>query len=103
MKKFAGTLAAIVAFFSILTSLYMYDSKLAKKYELFAVELRLDQKIIRDDAFYLQREIWKIENQYGTDCLKMPPDVRDRYRKMQYDLKHLEQQLDRLTRKKSNS
>jgi hypothetical protein len=33
----------------------------------------------------------------------MPPDIRDRYRKMQYDLKKLEKQLDQLEKRKANN
>ena len=96
MKKIASVLGIIVALFTIIGGLYAYDQIKADKKDLLAVELRLDQKIMRDDRYSIQKDIWSIEKQYGTDPGKYPIKIRDYYNKLKFDLKELEKELNRI-------
>ena len=56
---------------------FSLDSYVAKAKDLRQVEVRLDQKIVQDRIDFLQGQIWKLEDRYGTDCNMMKDTVRD--------------------------
>lgn len=63
--------------------------------ELKVVEMRLDYKILGDMAYDIRREMNQIEDRNKTtDCLKMVPVDRTRYRKLYIQLEDLEKKID---------
>jgi len=94
MKKISIVISIILGVMSLIGGLYAYDCRLAKEVRVSALELRFDQKVIRDDKFYLQQQIWEIEKQYRDK--PMPQCVKDMYLKMKYQLQEKEKELDKL-------
>jgi len=93
LKDYFGLIIAFAATIGIVLGAVNYFAK-ASDVEL--VQLRLEQKIVSDQQFSVQQQIWNLEDrnrQYGTDCSKWP-DERDR---RQY--KELKAQYDQLDQK----
>jgi len=97
VKKIGAALGLVTAIIFIVASLYAYDCRVAKQTQLLALELRFDQKVMRDDMFYLRKQIRELEKEYRNN--PMPPAVRDTYLDMKYQLKTLEDAVKNLKKK----
>jgi len=94
IKNIIGILTGLIV---LVSSLYAYDYRVAKEVRVAALELRFDQKVLRDDKFYLQQQIWELEKQYKDK--PMPQYVKDMYLKMKYQLQEKEKELEVLRKK----
>ena len=100
MSKLKDYLGVIVTFAAVVGIVCGAMSYFAKASELELVQLRLEQKIVSDQVFDIQKQTWALEErnrQYGGDCSRWP-DERDReqYRKLKAQLLELEKRQDRL-------
>jgi len=100
MKKIVAVIGILVGLSTLIGGLYAYDRVKADQEDLIAIEYRLDQKIVTDKRFYVQKELWEIEKQYGYDKSKYPTHIIDRYNKLKYQLKEVEEELDRIQKGK---
>lgn len=112
LKKISIMLAILVATITISKSLLKLDTRWAKtKYvktveskvevietDVHFVELRLEQKILRDDLRQQQQRIWDLEDRYGS-LDNMPPEVKNEYRNLKMDKEETQQEYD-ITKKK---
>jgi hypothetical protein len=75
------TLATVIGIVITSTAYFAKASELkALKEELILTQIRLDQKIVSDQAYETQKQIWALEEKntkYGSDCTRWP-DERDR-------------------------
>lgn len=100
LKDYFGLIIAFAATIGIVLGAVNYFAK-ASDVEL--VQLRLEQKIVADQAYDAQKQIWALEERnkdFGSDCSRWP-DARDReqYRKLKNDLTDLQKQKDSLKKK----
>ena len=63
------------------------------------IAMRLDQKIVRDDARELQKRIWDYDDRYGVGCATCTPEQKALYREWVRQLKALEDQLKEYRKK----
>jgi len=96
IKRTIQILTVLTLSSGVIGGLYAYDKTLAKMDQLYAVEFRLDQKILSDHQSQLQDQIWKIEDRYGTNVDLMPQADRDKYRRLLLDVKRVEEKLQKL-------
>lgn len=98
LQKIIGTIVALSALISLAFGVNAYFAKAEELKELklytVQVEKRLDQKIIQDKSFYLEEQLYKIEDLY-RDKVKTP-DVIDRERRLKKELQDAERQLENL-------
>ncbi len=100
MPKIKECLATIIAFATVVAMVVGALSYFATASDLQLLEVRLDQKIISDQYFDTQRQIWMIEDRnrmYGPDP-SFWPDERDveRYRELKLQLYELKIKQERL-------
>lgn len=100
LKDSLGVIIALAAVISICLGSMNY---FAKASELQMVQMRLDQKIVSDQAHDVQRQLWALEErnrEHGSDCAKWP-DERDRqqYREGRRQLEELRDKQLKLMRK----
>ena len=85
--------------FKLVTAIYAFDQK---KADLVLVMNQADQmkvgfaSIMRDT---IQKRIWIIEDQYGTDCMKMPLNIRNQYRDLQDQLRKKDEEIKMINSK----
>jgi|OpeIllAssembly_1097287.scaffolds.fasta_scaffold1185872_1 uncharacterized protein YlxW (UPF0749 family) len=111
LKDYCGVLISLAAVIGLVLGAMNYFAKasdvavgqanLQQRVDL--VELRLEQKIVNDQAYDTQKQVWTLEERnkdYGSDCSKWP-DARDReqYRRLKNDLDELQKQKDNLKKK----
>jgi hypothetical protein len=87
MTKLKENLQVIIAFAAVVGLVISSMAYFAKASELEALreevvltQVRLDQKIVSDQAYETQKQIWAIEERnakHGADCTRWP-DERDR-------------------------
>lgn len=100
LRDYLGVIIALAAVIGIVMGGLNYFAT-AKDLEL--VQLRLDQKIVNDQLFDAQRQVWVLEERnaaYGSDCSRWP-DKRDReqYRQLKVRLDELQKRQDHLLKK----
>jgi hypothetical protein len=95
------TIIAFAAVVGLIVSSMAYFAKASEldalREEVVLTQVRLDQKIVSDQAYETQKQIWALEEKntkYGADCTRWP-DERDR---KQY--KELRAQHDELVEQK---
>ena len=77
------------------------DTKYALADDLRRTNFRLEQKIIMDQIFYIQRQMQQLQYSCGTnDPIKMPQHARDRYNDFEIELRKKEIQLKNLEKGK---
>lgn len=88
-KKVSLSLGIIIGIITLLAMGYKYDGRLAKAEDvnksIQSISIRLEQKIQSDRLSNIQQRIWQYEDRYGTDCSKMPNNVRSEYRNLLKD------------------
>lgn len=93
LKEYLGTIITFAAVVGLVLGALSY---FATAEELQLVQLRLEQKIVADQQFTVQQQIWNLEERNaksGSDCTRWP-DERDR---RQY--KELKAQVEMLNEK----
>lgn len=67
------------------------------------ISKRLDQKILGDQASYLQKRMWKLEDRYRGDMGKLNENSRDReqYREMKTQRETILRKIDALDKSMS--
>jgi len=103
MGKLRDYLALIIAAAAVIGIVAGGLSYFAKAEDLQLVQMRLDQKIVADQAYDTQKRVWALEErnrEFGTDCSRWP-DARDReqYRELKVKLEELDKQQNKLIRK----
>jgi len=88
LNKVNTYIAFAIGISTVLGSVLAIDSRYAKqsqvqdiKKDIKAVDERLENKILRDKADYLQEMIWKMEDRY--DGKEMPSHIKDTVRRWQ--------------------
>lgn len=73
----------------------------AKADDLKLVEMRLDQKIVSDQIQQTQSRVWQLEDRnQGKPCSEWKnPDEKNEYRKLNEQLKHLDEKQKALMKK----
>ena len=94
MKKLQLLRSVLLGIIALIGTGLSAEKYFAKEKALQQLEMRVDQKIISDRAFDLQERIWKFEDRYGSDCSKMPAEVKEEYRKLIEEKKVQEKQLE---------
>jgi len=80
MSKLKDYLGLIIAFAGVVGIVLGALSYFATAEDLQLVQVRLEQKIVADQQFSVQQQIWALEERnlkHGADCSKWP-DERDR-------------------------
>jgi membrane peptidoglycan carboxypeptidase len=99
LKEYFGTIIAFAMVIGIVAGGLAYFAKAA---DLELVQLRLDQKIVSDQMYDTDKQIWILEerNRAYADCRQWP-DERDReqYRKLKAQQEELQKKQDRLLKK----
>lgn len=95
MTKFKDYLGVIIALAAVVGTVSGGLSYFARASDLQLVQLRLDQKIVADQLWTVQQQIWAIEDrnrQHGADCNRWP-DERDirQYRELKIQMDQLQQ------------
>jgi hypothetical protein len=92
MNKLKDYLGLIIAFAGVVGIVLGALSYFATAEDLQLVQVRLEQKIVADQQFSVQQQIWALEERnlkHGADCSKWPDD-RDRKQykelKAQYEM-----------------
>jgi hypothetical protein len=76
------------------------DTKYALALDLAQTDVRVEQHILQDRAWYIQKQMQQIEVQSGTsEAFRMPTHARDRYNDFKIELKQLEQKMKSLSEK----
>ena len=95
LKEYLTTIIAGAAVVGIVSGGLSY---FAKADDLKLVEMRLDQKIVSDQMSQIQGRVWQLEDRnQGKPCSdwKMQ-DEKDEYRKLQEQLKQLQERQKKL-------
>jgi hypothetical protein len=99
LKEYLGLIVALAAVIGIVSGGLAYFAKAA---DLELVQLRLDQKIVADQMYDTQKQVWALEdrNRAYADCRQWP-DERDReqYRVLKMRLDELQKKQDVLIKK----
>ena len=99
MKKLQILIGTVIGICTLIGIVLATDGYVAKAKDLEMTNMRLDQKIIQDYTRDIQERIWRLEDKFGTDCSKMPADLRKTYREL-LDEKALQDKiLDELIKK----
>ena len=89
-------IASLATLFALIGGVVGAVEYFAKDCDLTLVELRLDQKIRNDEMYSIQEQLWRFEDRYeGSPLSDWPFEDRERYRKLRYRWKVLEQQAVR--------
>ena len=86
-------IATVVSIVTIGAFFYTIDDRWAKANDLKYIELRLDQKILSDRLYEIQKRIWELEDRYGAYD-DMPDVVKEEYRKLKQEYELTKAQLD---------
>jgi hypothetical protein len=100
LKEYLGLIVTLAMVTGIVAAGLAYFAKAA---DLELVQLRLDQKIVADQAFDLQRQIWALEdrNKSYADCRQWPDERdRDQYRRLKVQLDESQKRQEQLLKKK---
>ncbi len=91
--NFAKVLMLIAVITAIATPITTIELRFAK--QTFAEEIasRLDIKILEDQVFFIQQQIWTLEGQFGPGCEKCPPAMLNSYRILLNELKNTQATL----------
>lgn len=77
-----------------------FDAKYALADDLRNTNLRLEQKILQDRAWYVQKQMQLIEARCGTHNVHaMPEHARDRYNDFKIELQNIEMKMRALQTK----
>ena len=99
LREYLGTIISCATVIAMVAGGLTY---LAKAADLELVQLRLDQKIVSDQIYDTDKQIWALEerNRAYPDCRQWP-DERDReqYRKLRAQREELDKKQDRLLKK----
>jgi hypothetical protein len=92
MNRLKDYFGLIIAFAAVVGSVLGALSYFATAEDLQLVQVRLEQKIVADQQFTVQQQIWALEERnlkHGADCSRWPDD-RDRKQykelKAQYEM-----------------
>lgn len=86
-------LATIVSLIVIIGAGYKAWEMKADAKELLLVQERLDKKILRDDKREIKQDIRDIEKEYGENCERCEPVLKDKYLDLKDELQDVEQEL----------
>jgi len=95
--------STIITFAAVVGIVFGAINYFATAADLQLVQLRLDQKIVSDQLFDVQRQVWALEERnipHGSDCTSWPdPRDREQYKKLKVNLEELQTKQDRLMKK----
>jgi hypothetical protein len=79
-----------------------FDTKYALAINLAQTNVRVEQHILQDRAWYVQKQMQEIEKECGTsEAYRMPTHARDRYNDFKIELKQLELKMKSISDKRS--
>ena len=100
MKKINTLIAISIGLTTIIGAAFTVDSRYAKLADvdsisayIASVDDRLDIKILKDRADALQSRMWKLEDRYGMDIIKMPAGVREQYRELKKEFDEIMEKI----------
>jgi len=96
LKDYLGLIIAFVAVIGAISGGLAYFAKASElkevRVELAQTNVRLDQKIVSDQAYDTQKQMWALEEKntkFGADCTAWP-DERDRKQYKELKAQHQE-------------
>jgi hypothetical protein len=101
MSKLKDYLGLIIAFGAVIAVISGGMAYFAKADDLRMVEMRLDQKIVSDQVSQVQARVWQLEDRnQGKPCSDWrSQDEKDEYRKLQEQLRMLQERQKLLMKK----
>jgi len=90
-KKIISIAGAIVLLGTLVTMCFAVNAYFAKDAEVQLLSMRLDNKIIQDQIYDLQKRIWALEDRYQGK--QMPNYIRDEIRIMRKEIEDLNRKL----------
>lgn len=89
-------IAIIIALGTLIGGAIAYDAKKADQSEVDLLSERLEQKIVIDRIYNLQRRIWDLEDRYdGVGIPNAPIEVKKEYRELKQELEILKTKKDK--------
>ena len=92
-----GSVVAAIA--GIGTAYYALDATYARETKVAALDQRLQQKIVGDRYYELQRQLWSLEDRYGKNCVQATPRVKEMCRAVLQQLQEAQDELKQLRKK----
>ncbi|RLA02581.1 MAG: hypothetical protein DRQ42_00125 [Gammaproteobacteria bacterium] len=92
-NKVSVWIGIIVAFFTIIGGLYAYDLRKADKAYVDLVAMRIDQKILNDQIFALERQIFDIRMNAQKLRIPLTPTDKRFIMQIEHQIRVLRQQL----------
>lgn len=94
IKEYLSTIVILASAVAVAMGGLAYFAKASElqdlRDEVVLTQVRLDQKIVSDQAYETQKQIWALEEkntQYGSDCTRWP-DERDRKQYKELKVQH---------------
>lgn len=92
LNKWQSALGLILAIGSVVGLCITLESHWARASEFKQLNMRFEEKVNSDRLDRIQERIWKTEDRYDT-ISKMPPTVKEEYRKLIEEKKWLEDKV----------
>ena len=88
--------SVMVAITGIGAGYYTLDRTYAREAKVAALDQRLQQKIVGDRYYELQRQLWALEDRYGKNCVQATPRVKEMCRAVLQQLQEAQEDLKQL-------
>src|SRR3990167_9158691 len=88
--------SVVVAISGIGAGYYTLDQTYARESKVAAIDQRLQQKIVGDRMYELQRQLWALEDRHGKDCKNASDRVKEMCRSVKQQLQEAQDELDAL-------
>ncbi len=99
MKRLSLFLGIALSISALVGVIFGLDQRFAKSTEVEQVAMRLDQKILEDQEFGLQKRIWLLEDRCKKEPSSCTPEVLEEIRMLKQDLQRVREKLKRLYNK----
>jgi hypothetical protein len=90
LSKLQKWLALIIAIASIGGTAFGVERYFAKDSEVKLLAQRLDQKVVSDQIYYMQRQLWSLQDRYNQT---RDPAILQQIRELEHQIKMLELRL----------
>lgn len=97
MKRISLILGIVLSLSALVGVIFGFDQRFAKSSEVEQVAMRLDQKILEDQKFNIQKRIWLLEDRCKKEHCS--PEVMEEIRHLKQDLQRVTDKLKRLYNK----
>ena len=102
LAAYKTAIALVISIFTLVGIVWGVQSHIEATYahsaDVRVIEQRLEQKIFYDEKFYIQKQIWDIEDRYYGK--EMSEEAKERYRQLKYDLEEIKEKIENITKEK---